>query len=145
MYRWLYWNDYYSGAQKVQRMSMDGTGHSILHTTSLSLPYSLTIDPERQVLYWADYALNKIEKSNTDGSNRQLVTTSLVIDAYSISFFNGRLYWTDLSYNRIMTFPTTSSSSATTSFLSGSLGDMYGITVLAEERQPQGNVHIVYW
>lgn len=118
---------------------MDGTAHSILHSTSLSLPYSLTLDYDTQVLYWADYALNKIERSNADGSNRRLVTTSLVYDPYSITFFNERLYWTDFAYNRILTFPTTSSSSATTTYLSASLGDMPGIQVLAKERQPEGH------
>ena len=118
---------------------MDGTAHSILHSTSLSLPYSLTLDYDTQVLYWADYALNKIERSNADGSNRRLVTTSLVYDPYSITFFNERLYWTDFSSNRILSFPTTSSSSATTTYLSASLGDMPGIQVLAKERQPEGH------
>lgn len=117
---------------------MDGTAYSILHDTSLSQPYCLTLDYDTQVLYWADYALNKIERSNVDGSNRRLVT-SQVIDAYSITFFNGRLYWTDHYYNRILTFPTTSSSSATSTFLSAALGDMHGIQVLAEERQPEGH------
>ena len=118
---------------------MDGTAHSVLHDTSLSLPYCLTLDYDTQVLYWADYSLNKIERSNADGSNRRLVTTSLVNDAYSITFFNGRLYWTDLSHNRILTFSTASSSSATSTFLSASLGDMHGIQVLGKERQPEGH------
>ncbi len=83
---------------------MDGTAKTILHDTGLSKPYCLTLDYDTQVLYWADYTLNKIEKSNADGTNRQLVTTSLVYDAYSITFFNGRLYWTDLSYDLILTF-----------------------------------------
>ena len=121
---------------------MDGTSRSILHSTSLSQPYCITLDYDTQVLYWADYALNKIEKSNIDGSNRQLVTTALVNNAYSITFFNGRLYWTDLLYNRILTYPTTASGSATTTYLSSSIGDMYGIQVFAEERQPKGTLII---
>ena len=114
---------------------MDGTAKTILHDTRLSAPYGLTLDYDTQTLYWTDYTLNKIEKSNADGSNRALVTTSLVNDAYSITFYNGRLYWTDLSYNRILTTPVNSPSPA---YLSSSINDMYGITAITEERQPLG-------
>ena len=133
--RWLYWTDYDATVPKIQRISMDGTAKTILHDTSLRAPYTITLDYDTQTLYWADYTLNKIEKSNADGSNRQLVTTSLVNDAYSITFFSGSLYWTDLSYNRILTFPITSSASR---FLTSAFGDMYGIKAITEERQPLG-------
>ena len=123
---------------KIQRISLDGTAKTILHDTSLSAPYGLTIDYDAQILYWTDYTLNKIEKSNVDGTNRRLVTTSLVNNAYSITFFNGRLYWTDLTYNRILTIPVTSTTSA---YLTGSFGDMYGIKAITEERQPIGTVY----
>lgn len=120
---------------KIQRVSMDGTGKTILHDTSLTAPYGLTLDYDTQTLYWTDYTLNKIEKSNADGSNRALVTTSMINDAYSITFFDGRLYWTDLSYNRILTTPVNSPHSA---YLTGSLNDMHGITAITEDRQPIG-------
>lgn len=115
---------------------MDGTAVTILHNTSLSAPYCLTLDYDVQILYWADYTLDKIEKSNADGTNRQLVTTTLVNNPYSITVFNGRLYWTDLSESRILTVPTTSPNSA---YLTGVFGVMYGIKAATEQRQPMGN------
>ncbi len=117
---------------------MDGTATTILHDIGLSQPYCITLDFDTQTLYWADYALNKIEKSNADGSNRQQVTTSLVTDAYSMTFLNGNLYWTDLAFSRILTFPLSSTTSA---YLTAAFGSMYGITAITEERQPNGNVH----
>ena len=132
---WLYWTDYYSTVPKIQRVSMDGTSKTILHDAGLSAPYGLTLDYHTQTLYWTDYSSNRIEMSNADGSNRRTVTTSLVNDAYSITFFNGRLYWTDFSYNRIITAPVSGGSST---YLTGATNDMYGITVVAEERQPLG-------
>lgn len=119
---------------------MDGTAKAILHDTSLSAPYCITLDYDAQVLYWADYTLNKIEKSNADGSNRQLVTQSLINDAYSMTFFNGRLYWTDLSYDRILTLSVTST---TSTYLTGGIGNMYGIKAITEERQPKG-IHLMF-
>ncbi len=114
---------------------MDGTARTILHDTNLTAPYCLTLDYDAQILYWADYTLNKIEMSNVDGTNRQLVTTALVNDPYSIAFFNGRLYWTDLTHGRILTVPTTTPNST---YLTGVFGQMYGIKATTEERQPIG-------
>lgn len=118
---------------------MDGTSKTILHDADLSAPYGLTIDYDTQTIYWTDYTRNRIEKSNADGSNRAVVTTSLVNDPYSITFYNGRLYWTDLSYNRILTTLVNSRSS---SYLTGAVNDMYGITVITEERQPLGRSNL---
>ena len=115
---------------------MDGTGRTIIHNTSLSAPYGLTLDYDTQTLYWTDYSLNKIERSNVDGSNRTVVTTLLVYDPYSITFYNGSIYWTDFSHNRILT--TTVNSAAVTSYVGNSINDMYGIKAIAEERQPLG-------
>lgn len=141
-YRWLYWTDYYSSAPKISKMSMDGTERSIIHNTSLSTPYGLTLDYVTQTLYWTDYSLNKIEKSNVDGSNRTVVTTLLVNDPYSITFYNGSLYWTDLSYNRILT--TAVDSADVTLYVGNAVNDMYGIKAIAEERQPLGITFLIF-
>ena len=116
---------------------MDGTEKTIVHNTSLSTPYGLTLDYDTQTLYWTDYRLNKIEKSNVDGSNRAVVTTLLVRNPYSITFYNGSLYWTDLSYNRILM--TTVDSADVTSYVGNAINDMYGIKAVTEERQPLGS------
>ena len=117
-------------------MSMDGTEKAVIHNTSLSTPYGLTLDYDTQILYWTDYSLNRIEKSNVDGSDRAVVTTLLIQNPYSITYYNGSLYWTDLSYNRILT--TTIDSPDATSYVGNALNDMYGIKAVTENRQPLG-------
>ena len=134
--RWLYWSDYDSTVPKIQRISMDGTRQEILHDTSLTHPYGITVDYDSQVLFWTDYTRNRIERSNVNGTSRQLVTTSLINNPYAITYFNGRLYWTDLAYSRILTAAATPSSSS--SYLTTTIGAMYGIKVITEERQPLG-------
>ena len=115
---------------------MDGTGREIIHNTSLSTPYGLTLDYDTQTLYWTDYSLNKIERSNVDGTDRVVVTTLLVSNPYSITFYNGSLYWTDFSYNRILT--TAVDSTDATLYVGNAVNDMYGIKAITEERQPLG-------
>lgn len=115
---------------------MDGTGREIIHNTSLSTPYGLTLDYDTQTLYWTDYSLDKIERSNVDGTDREVVTRLLIRNPYSITFYNGSLYWTDFSYNRILT--TVVDSADATVYVGNAVNNMYGIKAIAEERQPLG-------
>lgn len=118
---------------------MDGNSRMILHSTSLSDTYAITIDYENQVLYWADFTLNRIERSNVDGSNRVVLTTA-VRDPYSMTYYNGRLYWGDNTLNRILTGPANSPGSGT--YLGGSLSyDAYGIHVISRDTQPLGELN----
>lgn len=115
---------------------MDGNSRMILHNTTLRDTYGITMDFDNQVLYWADFTLNKIESSNADGSNRRTLTTS-VRDPYSISYYIGQLYWGDNSYNRILTGPVTLSNGGT--FIGGYVSyDPHGIHVVSKETQPEG-------
>lgn len=98
--------------------------------------YAITMDYKDQVLYWADYSLNKIESSNVDGSNRRILTSS-VRDPYSMAYHNGNLYWGDNSLNRVLTGPVTSLGSGT--YLGGGVSyDVYGIHIVSRDTQPLG-------
>ena len=132
--RWFYWTDY--GSDTIERASMDGSSRMILHNTGLSDTYAITIDIEYQVLYWADYTLNRIERSNVDGSNRVVLTTS-IRDPFCMSYYNGRLYWGDISLNRVLNGPSNSPGSG--SYLGGGVSyEVYGIQVISRDLQPLG-------
>lgn len=115
---------------------MDGTGRTVLHSTNLQTPYGLAIDYATQTLYWTDYDLNKLESSNTDGSNRRLLNGNLR-DPFSMVFYNGTLYWTDLSYNGIYSTLANSPTSITSLLFLGV--DPYGIQVYNDDIQFEGN------
>ena len=116
---------------------MDGTDRTVLHSTGLSTVYGLTLDYDDQVLYWADYSNNQIESSLTNGSNRVVLISSGIADPFSITFFDDKLYWTDWSEHRIYTLSVQSPS--TISQVTSNLGqDLYGIQVIARQRQPLG-------
>lgn len=116
---------------------MDGTGRRALHNTNLHTPYALAIDYATQTLYWADYALNKLESSRTDGSNRRLLSTNLR-DPYALTFFDRKLYWTDWSFNGI--YSTLSDAPNAISSLLQLGGDGYGITVYDDDVQFEGKL-----
>lgn len=113
---------------------MDGNSRMVLHNTDLRDTYAITIDYENQLLYWADYTLNRIERSNVDGSNRMVLTTS-IRDPSSISYYNGRLYWGDYALNRMLNGPASSPGSGT--YIGGGVSyDVYGIQVVSRDLQP---------
>ena len=115
---------------------MDGNLKMTLHNTSLQSTYTITLDYQNQVLYWADYSLNKIESSNVDGSNRRTLSTS-VRDPYCMTFYNGSLYWGDITFNRILQGPATAPGSGT--YIGGRFSyDPYGIHVISRDLQPLG-------
>ena len=137
--RWLYWTD--TGARTIERISMDGHRRTSLHTTNLQTPYALAIDYATQTLYWADYALNKLESSRTDGSNRRLLNSNLR-DPYAMTFFAGKLYWTDWSYNGIYSTLANSPNSITSLLYLGV--DPYGIQVYDKDAQFEGIMKYLY-
>ena len=115
---------------------MDGNSRMVLHNTDLSDTYAITIDYENQVLYWADYTLNKIERSDTNGSNRVTLTSS-VRDPFSITYYNERLFWGDNTLNKILSGTANSPGSGT--YVGGSVSyDVYGIHVISRDTQPLG-------
>ena len=135
-YRKMYWTDY-GTVRKIERASMDGTSRIALHSTSLSDPTGLTLDIDTQTLYWMDYSRDVLERSNTDGSNRETLTSMRILSPYFLSYYDGNLYWGDWSYNRLLT--TSVSSPNNVRFFGNSISaDVYGIHVISPEKQHQG-------
>ena len=94
----MYWSDW-GAVATIERASMDGRARQILHNTQLFWPNGLTLDYQNQVLYWIDASLDKIESSNVDGTNRQLIvnfaSSSPNYHPFAMSLFNNVLYWSD--------------------------------------------------
>ena len=84
---------------------MDGQDRIALITTDLTSPYGITIDYMEQKIYWVDAFLDKIEYSNTDGSNRVTLTTlpegfGLGVP-YSLTLDGDFLYWSEWDTNSL--------------------------------------------
>ncbi|XP_067949896.1 low-density lipoprotein receptor-related protein 2-like [Watersipora subatra] len=97
----LYWIDI--GAtdvpQKIASMNLDGSGAEILWTDSLHHVDELTIDIERNRLFWTNAGMRSIQMLDL---NRQPFQPVNVIDRIrnlshpiGIAYYQGRLYYTD--------------------------------------------------
>lgn len=120
---------------KIERASMDGDGRQVLHNTQLERPNGLSLDYQNQVLYWADAGLDKIESSNVDGSNRQLITSVTSFNAFAITLFDNVIYWSDLNADAVFSVTTTGTS---VTLLIHRFSIPTGIEVVSEGRQQLG-------
>ena len=129
---WMYWSDW-GDVATIERASMDGRARQILHNTRLVYPFGLTLDYQNQVLYWIDASLDKIESSNVDGTNRQLIATFVSnYHAFAISYFNNILYWSD--WNTDIIHSIFANGTSLSSLISG-LRFLTGIEVVSGIRQ----------
>ena len=132
---WMYWSDW-GAVGTIERASMDGRARQILHNSQLMRPNGLTLDYQNQVLYWIDAILDKIESSNVNGTNRQLikilVSSSPNYYPFSMSFFNNILYWSDWGTDKI--YSMFANGTSLTSLIRG-FRLATGIEVVSENRQ----------
>ena len=117
---------------------MDGKNRSIIVSTDLIAPISLTLDYDLQLLFWIDGVLNRIETSNTDGSNRENVMASqLIFRPFDITLYRGTLFFSDVTVglNRV----DVNGGAVTNVFSSTDLcEEIARIEVVSSERQQNG-------
>lgn len=116
---------------------MDGTSRTTLHNTGLQWPNGLTLDLASQTLYWVDAGFDRIESSNSNGTNRRVLTTSYIFHPFGIDIFRGRLYWTDWQTNAVLSASVAQPTSVGV-VISNLIFDPMGVKVISTEKQPAG-------
>lgn len=81
IFSFMYWTDW-GDPPKIERSGMDGTGRIAIVEKNLTWPNCLSLDIERQKLYWTDAGRKTIEVSDYDGKNRQVLCNYLLRNIY---------------------------------------------------------------
>lgn len=68
---YMYWTDT-GKPPKIERSGMDGSARTIIVERNLTWPNCLSLDIERQRLYWTDAGTRTIEVCDYNGKNRQV-------------------------------------------------------------------------
>lgn len=94
---YLYYTDWgrLGNSGRILRVTMAGDQKTPIINSSLTQPSGLAIDYVDKKLYWSDASKEKIERSDMDGSNRQVII-SATIYPFSIAIYGNHIYWTDL-------------------------------------------------
>ncbi len=102
----IYWG-LFSTSSKVQRANLDGSLlEDVLTTGAISEPTGIALDILGGKVYWADVSRQELHRANLDGTNAELLLSSLdlpLTDLQGISLdpANEKLYWTDASEQKI--------------------------------------------
>lgn len=93
----LFYTDWgkFGTAGKILRTTMAGSLKRVIIDKNLAQPSGLAIDYDEHMLYWTDAVREKIERSDLNGKNRE-VLVSATIYPFSITVFGQYIYWTDL-------------------------------------------------
>ncbi|XP_054913786.1 low-density lipoprotein receptor-related protein 2 isoform X1 [Poeciliopsis prolifica] len=125
-YGYLYWTDWGTPA-KIERATLGGNFRTAIVNDSLMTPNGLSIDYKERMLYWADASLDKIERANLNGENREVILQG-VQNPFSMTVFKQDIFWTDWTERGV--------------FRAGK-DDGSGYTVLAQDLQYRPNdIHI---
>ncbi|KAK7915952.1 hypothetical protein WMY93_011713 [Mugilogobius chulae] len=92
---WTEWGQY----PRIERSRLDGSQRAVLVNVSISWPNGISIDYEDGLLYWCDARTDKIERINLEtGENREVVLSNNNMDMFSVSVFEGFIYWSDRTH-----------------------------------------------
>ncbi|XP_003373299.1 putative Low-density lipoprotein receptor domain class A [Trichinella spiralis] len=84
---------------RIERATMAGTNRRVIVNTEISLVSVMSVDTEKQTLYFSDLNRLKIERVDYDGRNRRVILED--IRATGLDLYKNWLYFTDSSANGI--------------------------------------------
>ena len=100
----MYWTDW-GTSPKIEQAEMDGSMRRTIVTENLAWPNGLTVDLTTNRLFWTDALLDKIEVSDLNGRNRQLIMPATAnIHPFGLAVYQDMLYWTDWNTKSISRF-----------------------------------------
>ncbi|XP_014669426.1 PREDICTED: low-density lipoprotein receptor-related protein 2-like isoform X2 [Priapulus caudatus] len=97
---YMYWSESSGPKSRIVRGSLGGSHVEVLISSDIRWPAGLAIDREDRKLYWADYFLNKIERLDLNGSNREIVVP-LANKPSQVAVYKDYIYWMDRENNAI--------------------------------------------
>ncbi|XP_034949376.1 protein cueball [Chelonus insularis] len=102
--RRLFWTNSNKSRSSISSSTLDGTDYKIIINTDLYDPVALTFDHTTRKIYWIDDDEGihyKIERSNFDGSHRELLVHGKHQQPFDITIDQSTIYWTDSVYGAI--------------------------------------------
>lgn len=102
----MIWSDWGENP-KIESAAMDGdpSTRRILVSDNIFWPNGLTVDLEKELIYWVDGNLKFLDVMNLDGSNRRTIVKDVkdVAYPYSVTVLQNRIFWTDWKIGSIHT------------------------------------------
>ena len=138
----MYWTDY-GVVAKIETAAMNGDERRILHFSEISQPNGIAIDYLSERIYWSDAGLDRIEYSNFDGSNRNVVENegTGLLHPFAVTIADNILFWSDWETQKIYATHKEHGTLDEQGFFTEIvtfLDRPYGVEALRADRQPAG-------
>ena len=91
----MYWTNWNERQPSIQRSYLTGWKVESIIVDRVGVPNGLAIDHKAQKLYWSDARLDKIERCEMDGTNRQVVLKDKAKHPFGLAVYGDFVYWTD--------------------------------------------------
>ncbi|KAG2466656.1 LRP2 protein, partial [Polypterus senegalus] len=129
----MYWSEIGADPQ-IEQAGMDGSSRKVLLSKGLGWPISLALDFITSRLYWSDDKLKSIGSVKLDGTDFKLMQLEESPSPFSLSVFEGFLYWSDTKKRVIQRADKSTGKNRKT--LLKRLGQPFGLKVMHEILQP---------
>ncbi|CAB3228777.1 unnamed protein product [Arctia plantaginis] len=92
----MFWTDW-GEIPKIERAGMNGdpTTRKVIVKENIFWPNGITIDYDKNLIYWVDAKLHFVDVMDFNGGNRKSVVTVGLVYPYALTFVDNKLYWTD--------------------------------------------------
>ncbi|KAF4524352.1 hypothetical protein B566_EDAN007528 [Ephemera danica] len=91
----IYWTNWDSLHPSIQRSNFHSIGVQSIITTDIRMPNAITLDHKAQKLYWGDARLDKIERTEYDGTNRVVLAKVTPQHPFDMAVYGDFIFWTD--------------------------------------------------
>ncbi len=122
----------------IGRLDLDGKNFKKIINDEISQPIGITIDIFAQRIWWTDTHLKRIEFSNYNGRNRNIVIESAqTAYPFALAYFDGNIYWTDRANHSIFAADALIGGNMTI-LKQGTIHSVFALTVYHYSLQPSG-------
>ncbi|XP_038049226.1 prolow-density lipoprotein receptor-related protein 1-like [Patiria miniata] len=92
---YLYWSNWNTEHPRISRSRMSGSNVTDIITTEIQMPNGIVVDHLASKLFWCDARLDKIERTNLDGTNRVVILPLEPVHPFGLAVLGESIYWTD--------------------------------------------------
>lgn len=117
-------------------MNGNPSTRKVIITQSISWPNGLSVDYEKELIYWIDAKYLRIDVMDYDGRNRKIVVKSGIEYPFALTQFQSKLYWTDWKTRSIYYYDTAVKFGGEPENYFQSMAELMDIHVWDVRRQP---------
>ncbi|XP_022111824.1 prolow-density lipoprotein receptor-related protein 1-like [Acanthaster planci] len=92
---YLFWSNWNSEHPRISRCLLSGSNVSDIITEEIQMPNGIVIDHQAAKLFWCDARLDKIERTDLDGTNRVVILPQEPVHPFGVAVLGEFIYWTD--------------------------------------------------